>query len=120
MALAAMISLVGLAAFALPAQAQIDLTTGVDEVNASAGLANEELTDIIGNIISAVLVFLGVIALIIIIYAGFLWMTAGGNSDQVDKAKKWMINGFIGLVIILAAYAIVNFVIEELLGSLTQ
>ncbi len=115
-AIVGFIALAGFATLAAPAHAQIDLSTGAGEVAGSAGFEDAELEDIIGGIISALLGFLGIIFLIIIIYAGFLWMTAGGNSDQIDKAKKWLINGVIGLILLLAAYAIVNFVI----GALTD
>ena len=72
------------------------------------------LTAIIGSIINVLLSILGLILLLLVIYAGFLWMTAGGNSDQVDKAKKFIVNGVIGLIITLTAYAISNFVVDTL------
>lgn len=98
------------------ALAQIDTGSG-DAVAESAGFSDASLTDIIGGIIAAVLGFLGVIALVIVIYAGFLWMTAGGNADQIEKAKKLLINGVIGLLIILSAYAITRFVFNFLEDS---
>ncbi|MFA5359196.1 MAG: pilin [Patescibacteria group bacterium] len=49
---------------------------------------------------------LGVIFLIIILYAGFRWLTAGGNDEQVGAAKKLIMNSVIGLVIIFLAYII--------------
>ena len=113
----------GLAAFALlvpfalparPALAQVDLSTDLDTTNTEAGLADEELPAVIGSLINAVLAVLGIVLLLIIIYAGFLWMTAGGDSDNVGKAKTMMINAVIGLIILLAAYAIAAFVIEAL------
>ena len=48
-----------------------------------------ELIRSIINIINYVLGFLALIAIIIVLYAGFLWMTAGGDSKKVDKAKKY-------------------------------
>ncbi len=51
----------------------------------------------------------GGIFLITMIYAGYLWMTAQGNQEQVEKAKKIIINSSIGLAIILSAYAITYF-----------
>jgi len=55
--------------------------------------------------------FLAIIAVIVILIGGFRWMTAAGNEDRVASAKKTIIAGAIGLIIILAAYAIVTFVI---------
>ena len=50
----------------------------------------------------------------LIVYGGFLWMTAAGNDDAVSKAKKIMIAGVIGLVIVLSAFAIASYVVEQL------
>ena len=61
--------------------------------------------------ISVFLSFLGIIFLILILYAGFLWMTSGGNEEQITKAKGMLKNSIIGLAIIISAYAITYFVI---------
>jgi hypothetical protein len=50
---------------------------------------------------------------------GFKWMTAGGNEDKVGEAKKLITAGIIGLVIILAAFAIATFVLSQLLSATT-
>ena len=68
------------------------------------------LADFIGLLISAVLTFLGIIFLILIIYAGYLWMTARGNDQQVEKARNILKDSVIGLIIVTASYAIVLFV----------
>ncbi len=65
----------------------------------------------IGQIISVVLSLLGVIFLILLIFGGIQWMTAGGNDEQVKKAKNVIIRSIIGLIIILLAYIISVFVI---------
>ena len=75
------------------------------------------LTARIAEIIKVVLGFLGVVVVIIVIYAGFLWLTAGGTPEKVQKAKDWLINAVIGAAIVLAAYAITDFVIEQLVRS---
>ena len=67
---------------------------------------------IIANIVKYLLSFLGVIFVILIIYAGFLWMTAGGNEEKIKKAKGLITNATIGLLIVLAAYTITHFVIK--------
>ncbi len=88
----------------------------LDEVNEGAGLGGDasSLTTTIGSLIAVLLGFLGVIFLILIIYAGLLWMTAAGNEDNVKKAKSILLNSVIGLVILLSAYAISSFVIDQL------
>ena len=72
---------------------------------------------IIGNIIRVFLGFLGILAVGIIMYGGFIWMTAGGREDAVAKAQRIIINGAIGLVIILSAFAITQFVLNTLLDA---
>jgi len=74
--------------------------------------ADEDVRDMAVSIIKYIMTFLGIIAVIIMLYGGFLWMTAAGNGDQVDKAKQVIIAGAIGLVIIIASFAIVKFVMD--------
>jgi hypothetical protein len=77
----------------------------------AAGFSNaRSLAEIIGSLIGAFLSLLGVIFLILIIYAGFLWMTSGGNEIKVLKAKKIIGSSIVGLIIILSAYSITAFV----------
>jgi hypothetical protein len=68
-------------------------------------------------VIQAVLTFLGVIFIALIIYGGFLYMTAMGESDKVKKGKNVILYSVIGLVIILAAYAITSFVVSSISNS---
>jgi len=110
-----------LATFATPQQGGVNSLEGktVESILGETGVAAEYdtqkgLLPMIGTIIRLLLTLLGVVVLILIIYAGFMWMTAGGNTEEVDKAKKWLTNAIIGLAIILAAYAISGFVIENL------
>ena len=98
----------------LPVLAQTDELA----VTASqTSLGNSDLTSVIGNIIKVFLGLLGIIFLIIFIYSGFLWMTAGGDDKQVARAKKMLINAVVGLVIILFAYGITAFIINALLDA---
>ncbi len=99
-----------------------DLTTNlktVGETGAGYATASDTtLTDTIGKLISTLLGFLGVIFLILIIYAGLLWMTAAGNEDKVKKAQGILMSSVIGLIILLSAYAISYFVISNLQNSI--
>lgn len=85
----------------------------------ATGLGTVEFEDVAGQIIRAALGFLGIIAVVIILIGGFKWMTASGNEDKVEEARKLIIAGIIGLAIILSAYAIASFVIDELVGATT-
>ncbi len=74
-------------------------TSGIDDIGSIAGVA-----------INAALTLVGLFFLMLMVYAGYLWMTARGEADQVEKAKKIIIGALIGLVIVLSAYAITVFV----------
>ena len=73
---------------------------------------DDDVRDTAVTIIKYLITFLGIIAVAIILYGGFIWMTAAGNDDRVSKAKKIIIAGMIGLIIVIAAFAIVTFVID--------
>lgn len=78
-----------------------------------------DVPTVVAKVINIVLGFLGIVAVVIILAGGFLWMTAGGGEEKVGKAKKLLIAGIIGLVIILSAYAIAAYVIGSLKGAIT-
>jgi cbb3-type cytochrome oxidase subunit 3 len=100
----------------LPVHAQ-DISSGLSEVGGKADLASTSLTEVIGTLINVFLTLLGIIFLILVLYAGYLWMTAAGNEKNVEKAKDIMIRAVIGLIIILAAYSISSFVITALTNA---
>lgn len=79
-----------------------------------AGLGTADLRTTIGQLIRVILAFLGVIAVVIIIWGGFKWMTSGGATEKVGDARKLIIMGIVGLAITLSAYAIAQFVISSL------
>jgi hypothetical protein len=79
------------------------------------GLGTADLKDTIVGVLNIALGFLGIVAVIIILMGGFKYMTAGGDTAKVDKAKQLIYAGIIGLVIILAAYAVATFVISNIL-----
>ena len=79
----------------------------------NVNLSTKNLKDVITDVINISLGFLGIIATIIILYGGFIWMTSRGNADSIGRAKKIIINGVIGLAIILSSYAIVRFILVE-------
>ncbi len=81
--------------------------------------ANTDIAATIGAIVGALLAFVGLIFFILLIYAGFIWMTAGGNEEEVHKAISTIIRASVGLVIIAAAYLLVKFVGENIIGAFT-
>ena len=67
---------------------------------------------IIGRILKGLFGLLGSIFILLIIYGGYLWMTAGGNEEQITRAKKIITGAVIGLVIV-AAFFIFNILIVD-------
>ncbi len=84
---------------------------------ASIGLPQNDLKVAIVRIVQILLGFLGIIAVIMILYGGFVWMTSGGDPAKIEKAKKILINTVIGIIIILSAYIITAFIIMALMGA---
>ena len=101
-------------------QAFNEITTGLNNAVKDTDLPHStpDLKTAIGKIVQTFLGFLGVLAVVLIIYAGFLWLTAGGDPSKVDKAKGYIKNAVIGLIIILAAYIITSFVITKITETL--
>ncbi len=75
---------------------------------------SSDLSSSIATVIKTILALVGTVFLVLTIYAGILWMTAGGNSEQVDKALNMIKSTVIGLVIVMSAYAITYFVTSKL------
>jgi len=88
-----------------------------DTISNLTGLGGTDPREIAANVINVILGFLGIIAVVLILIGGFMWMTAAGNDDKVATAKKIMTAGVIGLVIVLAAFGIAKFVIQALIGA---
>lgn len=76
-----------------------------------------DLAGIVGVVVKAFLGLLGVIFLVLIIYAGYNWMIARGEEEKVTKAKDTLQRAIIGLIIVIGAYAISYFVINTLVFS---
>lgn len=94
-----------------------DAAAPVSEIAAAAGVdGSVDLFTLIGRIINIVFGFLGVVLLGYILYAGYLWMTAGGEPKQVQQAKDTIRNAIIGLLIFVCSFAIVTFIIRQLAG----
>ena len=84
-----------------------------DEGNIDEGIITS-IPGAIGTVVGAGLAFIGVLFFILIVYGGLLWMTARGNETQVVKAKDLIQSAIIGLIIVLAAYAITAYISELL------
>ncbi|MBI5765660.1 hypothetical protein HZA71_00325 [Candidatus Falkowbacteria bacterium] len=107
---------VSLVALPLITNAQTSTAENLFNLNAAKGigLGGTALKETINKIIKVILGFLGLLAVIIILWGGFIWMTAMGDEAKVEQAKKLIVAGIIGIIIILAAYAIAQFVITNI------
>ncbi len=77
---------------------------------AKAGTTQGDVGSVLGTLINGALTLVGTIFFILMVYAGYLWMTARGEEAIIDKAKDIIRASIIGLVVILSAYAITVFV----------
>ena len=99
---------------ALPVHAAVELPA---ELGDTLQMSDASIGTIIGNLINIVLSILGFVLVILIIWSGIEWMTAGGETEKVETAKTRLMNSIIGLAIVLAAWAISNFVVDSLSGA---
>ena len=83
------------------------------------GLTKRNPQELAGRVIKSILTILGILAVALIVYAGFLWMTARGEETQLTEAKTILRAAIIGLAIILSAYAITITVLGMLVGATT-
>jgi len=91
--------------------------TDVNTIGNSAGVnSSQTLPMIVGSVISVLLGVLGIVFVVLVVYAGFLYLTSNGEEKNVGKAKKLLTQAIIGLIIIVSAYAISSYVI----GALSQ
>ena len=106
---------------AIPSANALDLWGGKKtDIQTNTGLGATDPREVIAKVINVILGFLGIVAVVMIVLAGFKWMTAGGNQTGVDEARKLLMSAVIGLVIILGAYGIAQFVIKELVDATTK
>lgn len=89
---------------------------GLKQTATEAKLPNmdKDLPGIVGIIIASILGLVATIFFALMVYGGFLWMTAAGNGEQVGQAKKLIMNAVLGVIVISAAYAITNFVLKAI------
>ncbi|MBU1421214.1 hypothetical protein KJ978_01895 [Patescibacteria group bacterium] len=89
--------------------------SGLNETGNNTGhkaiiLSNKSPAEIAGLAIKIFIALLGIIFLGLMIYGGYIWMTARGNDQDVEKAKNTIVSATIGLIIVLAAYAVTAYI----------
>lgn len=100
-------------AFAVLTNDQLGLT----QVENTIQLGSRDIRSTVASIINVMMGLLGIVAVVIILLGGFKWMTAGGDEDKVGEAKQLIMQGIIGLVIILSSWAIARFVVTQLVAA---
>jgi predicted membrane protein len=90
-------------------------TGGVTSSNSNLG-TEASVIELIGGAMTIVFSFLGILFTILLVYAGYLWLTARGNEEQVSRAQSILKNSIIGIIILFAAFVISREILQ-LLGK---
>jgi hypothetical protein len=78
------------------------------------GRSLNEVTYTLRNVVNLLLYVAGIIAVVIIVIAGFRFVASNGDATQVSKAKNTIIYALVGLVVAVMSYTIVNFILENI------
>ena len=99
--------------------AQFALGNSADktQIPDSVGDTSTELVSSITGIINAVIGVLGIVCVVVMIIGGVNYMTSSGDASKVKKAKDTILYGLIGLIVCVLAFAIVNFVIVNIITN---
>ena len=73
--------------------------------------------EIVRTIVQFFLTFLGLIAVVMIIYGGFLYVTSAGKEESIGTAKKNIMYAVIGIIVILISYAVVTTILTAASGT---
>ena len=76
--------------------------------------SDTKISTIVGNLINGALALLGTVFLVLLLLGGYRWMTASGNEEDITKAKSLIWQAVMGLLIIMAAMLITQFVLKSL------
>ncbi len=88
----------------------------VSNVN-RVGNGDDTLVANITAILNAVIAVLGLVCVVVMIIGGINYMTSSGDAGKVKKAKDTILYGLIGLIVCVLAFALVNFVIANIIGQ---
>jgi len=87
-------------------------------VSATGG--EDSFIDLVRQILNYFLGFLGIIALAIVIYGGFMYVTAGVNDAGAETGKKVLTYAAIGIIVILLSFVIVNTLLQAAVPGAVQ
>ena len=94
---------------------------GLSATATGGGISTSQssLPVIIGQVVGAILAFVGVVFFCLILWAGFGWMLAQGDETKITKAKDTIVGSVLGLIVILGAYAIVQLIANVFSGAIS-
>ena len=99
----------------------LNLGRTVTEVEQGMGIKKPgegmSVPEIVAAVIRMFLLLLGVLFVCLIVYAGYLYLTAGGEPEKAKKARDYIKNAVIGILLTTMAYAITDFVLDRLIGE---
>lgn len=84
--------------------------------NSDVKIPQVSVTQIVGNILNMVYIVVGIVAVIMLLYASILYLTANGEPAKAKKAMDTIIFSVLGLVVVIVAFAITNFVVKAVGG----
>lgn len=106
----------------LSPDADANLHNQAEAMSVAAGFNESTSADSVPNTIATIiktfLGLLGIIFIVLVIWSGYEWMTAGGNEEIVTKSKARLTRAVIGLIIIVSAYSVTYFVFGALDGTM--
>ena len=93
-------------------------STGIDTVgNSAEGTGGDQFVNYVTSILNGIIAVLGLVCVVVIIIGGVNYMTSSGDTGKVKKAKDTILYGLIGLAVCVLAFALVNFVIVNIIGG---
>lgn len=110
---------ISLLCFSVPVLARKQITDAPQLLNQSTqrtGISRSDIVTTVGTLIQGVLGAVGLVFFLLMFYGGFLWLTARGEENQIATAKKTITSALIGIIVLLASYAITAFVTGRLVG----
>lgn len=94
---------------------------GGEDINIEFPVFNQDLSTpegvaaFVGNLLNFIVGFSAVVAVVMIIYGGFTFITAAGNPDNISKGGKILTAAIVGMIIVFIAKLIITFIVEEFL-----
>ncbi len=107
------VALISQDSLAYAANTTSQIRDGVDGAGGS-GEGGDKVVATIKNVINILLFLIGLFAVVMIVIAGFRFVTSNGDANTVTQAKNTIIYAVIGIVVAVMAYAIVNFILNQI------